>query len=76
MNQNDGLKLTTITDRIGDEESARKLYESIRWPDGPVCPHCGEINNSGKLTARSGSKKPTKRRSITGFTMTFPTMML
>ena len=52
MNQNDGLKLTTITDRIGDEDSARKLYESIRWPDGPVCPHCGEINNAGQLQAR------------------------
>jgi hypothetical protein len=38
MNQNDSFKLTTITDRIGDEESARKLYESIRWPRGPVCP--------------------------------------
>jgi transposase-like protein len=61
MNQKDGLKLTTITDRIGDEDSARKLLESVRWPDGPVCPHCGEINNAGKLTARLGSKKPVRK---------------
>ena len=61
MNQNDGLKLTTITDRIGDEESARKLFESIRWPEGPVCPHCGEINNAGPLKARPTSKKPVRK---------------
>jgi transposase-like protein len=61
MNQTDGLKLTTITDRIGDEDSVRKLYESIRWPDGPICPHCGEINNAGQLKARPSSKKPVRR---------------
>jgi transposase-like protein len=61
MNQNDGLKLTTITDRIGDEESARKLYESIRWPEGPICPHCGEINNARPLKARPDSKKPVRK---------------
>jgi transposase-like protein len=61
MNQNDGLKLTTITDRIGDEESARKLLESVRWPEGPICPHCGEINNARPLKARPGSKKPVRK---------------
>jgi transposase-like protein len=25
-------------------ESARIHLESIRWPDGPVCPHCGSIS--------------------------------
>jgi len=24
-----------------DEKLARKHLESIRWPNGPVCPHCG-----------------------------------
>lgn len=24
-----------------DPEKARKHLESIRWPNGPVCPHCG-----------------------------------
>ena len=61
MNQPDGLKLTSILDRIGDEESARKLLESIRWPEGPICPHCGELNNAGRLTARPGSKKPVRK---------------
>ena len=25
-----------------DEEAARKHFEAIRWPNGPVCPNCGE----------------------------------
>ena len=24
-----------------DEETARRHFEAIRWPDGPICPHCG-----------------------------------
>jgi len=23
-----------------DEEMARELLEKVRWPDGPICPHC------------------------------------
>jgi hypothetical protein len=45
MNQNDGLNLTTITDRIGDEESARKLLESVRWPEGPYQFECLSCRN-------------------------------
>jgi len=24
-----------------DKDKAREYFESVRWPDGPVCPHCG-----------------------------------
>jgi transposase-like protein len=24
-----------------DEEAARKHFEAIHWPNGPICPHCG-----------------------------------
>jgi transposase-like protein len=27
-----------------DEDAARAHIESIRWPNGPVCPHCGVVN--------------------------------
>lgn len=27
-----------------DETAARAHLESIRWPDGPYCPHCGSFN--------------------------------
>lgn len=26
------------------EEEARAYLEEIRWPDGPVCPHCGVLD--------------------------------
>ncbi len=34
-----------------DKESARVYIEKLRWPDGPVCPACGE-------TKRIGSRRP------------------
>jgi transposase-like protein len=31
------------------EEEARETLERIRWPKGPVCPHCGSIENLTRL---------------------------
>lgn len=36
-----------------DKEKAREYLESVRWPDGPFCPHCGVIGNSKHLTGKS-----------------------
>jgi transposase-like protein len=52
------LTLKKLTETIVDDASARRLLESIRWPDGPVCPHCGEIDNAGRLKPRQDSKQP------------------
>jgi transposase-like protein len=27
------------------EDQAREYFEKIRWPHGPVCPHCGSVEN-------------------------------
>jgi transposase-like protein len=27
-----------------NEEAARKHLEAIRWPNGPICPHCGSVS--------------------------------
>lgn len=35
------------------EEEARDYLEEIRWPDGPVCPHCGCFESIGKLEGES-----------------------
>lgn len=55
------LTLKRLTETIVDDASARRLLESIRWPDGPICPHCGEVGNAGRLQARSTSKKPGRK---------------
>ena len=28
-----------------DEDAARRWFEAARWPNGPVCPHCGSDRN-------------------------------
>lgn len=36
-----------LTDPIfADERKARSYFEEIRWPHGPVCPHCGNADTS------------------------------
>ena len=36
-----------------DADAARAHLESIRWPNGPVCPHCGETENVTRLKGKS-----------------------
>jgi transposase-like protein len=43
-----------LTDKIfTDEAAARKHFETLRWPDGPVCPHCGTIDEATELKGES-----------------------
>jgi transposase-like protein len=32
-----------------DDDKAREYLESIRWPEGPVCPHCGVLEKSSAI---------------------------
>src|SRR5688572_18969167 len=36
-----------------DADEARKHLDAQRWPNGPVCPHCGNVDQS-KITAMQG----------------------
>lgn len=36
-----------------DEAKARTYFESIRWPNGPVCPHCGGTERCYRLEGKS-----------------------
>lgn len=36
-----------------DENAARKHLERIQWPEGPICPHCGVINEATELSGKS-----------------------
>lgn len=35
------------------EDEARKYIEAIRWPNGPVCPHCGNIEGNYPLRGKT-----------------------
>ena len=39
-----------------DEEAAYAKLESILWPNGPECPHCGVVNDAHKIAANPGKK--------------------
>lgn len=36
-----------------DEDKAREFLEASRWPDGPVCPFCGQMDTVAKLGGKS-----------------------
>jgi transposase-like protein len=36
-----------------DDEAARVMFESIRWPDGPYCPTCGAYDTVATLGGES-----------------------
>jgi transposase-like protein len=46
--------MTDLTDPIfHDETKAREHLESIRWPNGPYCPHCGN-SDEDQITKLAG----------------------
>jgi transposase-like protein len=53
---NDELNLIALAQHFSDEDKAREFIEKLRWPDGPICPHCGEINNAYKLEPKPPKK--------------------
>jgi transposase-like protein len=42
------LTLDEINQRFADDDTARQYIETILWPNGPVCPHC-KNNDQSKI---------------------------
>lgn len=47
-----------------DETEARKYLESIRWPNGPVCPHCGVEGGHYAIKAKTEGSKTAARPGL------------
>src|SRR5215208_6110152 len=45
--------------RFHNEEAACEFIEEWLWPDGPVCPHCGNVDAAriGRIKGRVGLRK-------------------
>ena len=57
------------------EDQARDTFERIRWPNGPVCPHCGSVEAT-KLEGKSTRPGLYKCRDCEGqFTATINTIL-
>src|SRR5436853_1979932 len=39
--------------RFHDPDAAREHLEATRWPNGPVCPHCGAVDRISKLQGKA-----------------------
>ena len=49
----------TLTDPIfHNEDAARAHLEAIRWPDGPICPHCGNADGNKIKRLEGKSHRP------------------
>ncbi len=55
-------------------EAAREWLEHIRWPEGPVCSHCGVINHAYK-TKKPGWYRCAEKECRKDFTVTTGTVM-
>lgn len=54
------LNIATLAKHFSDEASAWALVEKMRWPDGPICPHCCEVGHAYLL---ANAATTTGRRS-------------
>jgi len=43
------LSLSLLDERFTDPLAAADYLESLRWPNGPICPHCGNPDRHYKL---------------------------
>ena len=47
------MSMTMIEAAKLTEDEARAYLEGIRWPEGPVCPHCGCFERIYKLNGKA-----------------------
>ena len=59
---------------VPDPEAAREWLENLRWPEGPICSHCGTINHAYK-TKKPGWYRCAEKECRKDFTVTTGTVM-
>jgi transposase-like protein len=58
------LNLIALAKHFSDEDKAREFLEKLRWPDGPICPHCGVLNNAYRLEPKPSKKDTHVRKGV------------
>ena len=56
----EAFNMMRIMERFSTEEAAREYLERKRWPEGPVCSHCGS-GEAYRLTPKPDSKRPGRK---------------
>jgi len=57
-----------------NDDAAREMLESILWPEGPICPHCGVVNRA-YATKRPGVYRCAEKGCRKDFSVTMKTVM-
>jgi transposase-like protein len=63
-----------VAPHFQSHELAREWLEQTRWPEGPVCSHCGTINHAYK-TKKPGWYRCAEKECRKDFTVTTGTVM-
>ena len=67
--------MSTFTEpHFQSHELAREWLEKLRWPDGPICSHCGIINHA-YVTKRAGWYRCAEKGCRKDFSVTTGTVM-
>ena len=56
-----------------DEDAAREFLQAVRWPDGPVCPHCGSVGRA-YATKKVGVYRCAEKECRKDFSVTIGTL--
>jgi len=62
--ENGEINLIELAQHFSNEDAAREYLEKLRWPDGPVCPHCGVVDNAYRVTPRPSQKDQHVRNGV------------
>jgi transposase-like protein len=55
------MNLADLMEKFSTVDAAREYLERQRWPEGPICPHCGVIGEAYKLKSKPGAKSPIRK---------------
>jgi transposase-like protein len=59
---------------FSDEQKARRYLERLRWPEGPLCPHCGSVDRAYEIKP-AGVYRCANPKCHANFTVTARTVM-
>src|SRR5436190_2230136 len=54
--ENKTMPLTNLERGFSSEEQATEFLESVLWPGGAVCPHCGLVGEAYRLKPKANGK--------------------
>jgi transposase-like protein len=65
---------TLSEEHFRNDDAARAYLEALRWPDGPICAHCGSINHAYAIKP-AGTYRCAEPECRKNFTVTMNTPM-